>query len=77
VLPVKQLVALLHTYNIPVIVDGAHAVGNVNINIDDMSNVDCEGILAFRLLKPLSEVSTSADYFTNLHKWYLSPKSVG
>ncbi|CAF1304248.1 unnamed protein product [Adineta steineri] len=40
ILPVKQLVELFHRYNIPVIVDGAHALGNIEINIEDMSNVD-------------------------------------
>jgi len=40
ILPVKQLVELFHQYNIPVIVDGAHALGNIEINISDMSNVD-------------------------------------
>ncbi|CAF4419824.1 unnamed protein product, partial [Adineta steineri] len=39
ILPVKQLVELFHRYNIPVIVDGAHALGNIEINIEDMSNV--------------------------------------
>ena len=40
VLPVKELVTLFHRYGIPVIVDGAHALGNVPINIADMSDVD-------------------------------------
>ena len=40
ILPVKQLVELFHQYNIPVIVDGAHALGNIDIDIDDMSDVD-------------------------------------
>lgn len=40
ILPVKEIVELFHRYNIPVIVDGAHALGNININIEDMSNVD-------------------------------------
>ncbi len=40
ILPVNQLVELFHRYNIPVIVDGAHALGNIEINIADMSNVD-------------------------------------
>jgi selenocysteine lyase/cysteine desulfurase len=40
ILPVNQLVELFHRYNIPVIVDGAHALGNIEINIAEMSNVD-------------------------------------
>ena len=40
ILPVKQLVELFHRYNIPVIVDGAHALGNIEINVADMSDVD-------------------------------------
>ncbi|CAF3268322.1 unnamed protein product [Rotaria socialis] len=40
ILPVKELVELFHQYNIPVIVDGAHALGNIEINVEDMSDVD-------------------------------------
>lgn len=40
ILPVKELVALFHRYQIPVIVDGAHALGNIPISIADMSDVD-------------------------------------
>ncbi|CAF0865032.1 unnamed protein product [Adineta ricciae] len=40
ILPIKELVELFHQYNIPVIIDGAHALGNIEINIEDMSNVD-------------------------------------
>jgi selenocysteine lyase/cysteine desulfurase len=40
ILPVNQLVELFHRYNIPVIVDGAHALGNIEINIAAMSDVD-------------------------------------
>ena len=40
ILPIKQLVELCHQYNIPVIIDGAHALGNIEINVEDMSNVD-------------------------------------
>jgi selenocysteine lyase/cysteine desulfurase len=40
ILPVKQLVALFHQYHIPVIVDAAHALGNIEIDIGDMSDVD-------------------------------------
>jgi selenocysteine lyase/cysteine desulfurase len=32
-LPVKELVALLHAHNIPVVVDGAHALGNIPFNV--------------------------------------------
>jgi hercynylcysteine S-oxide lyase len=40
ILPVKELVELFHRYQIPVIIDGAHALGNIPINIADMSQVD-------------------------------------
>ncbi|CAF3978165.1 unnamed protein product [Rotaria sordida] len=40
ILSVKELVELFHQYNISVIVDGAHALGNIEINVEDMSNVD-------------------------------------
>jgi isopenicillin-N epimerase len=33
VLPVRELVDLLHAHKIPVIVDGAHALGNIPVNI--------------------------------------------
>jgi len=38
ILPVKELVELFHSYNIPVIVDGAHALGNIKIDIQNMGN---------------------------------------
>jgi selenocysteine lyase/cysteine desulfurase len=38
-LPVKELVALLHAHGIPVVVDGAHALGNIPFNVvADMGN---------------------------------------
>ncbi|CAF1587321.1 unnamed protein product [Didymodactylos carnosus] len=40
ILPVNELVKLFHEYKIPVIVDGAHCIGNINVNIEKMSNVD-------------------------------------
>ncbi|CAF4283689.1 unnamed protein product, partial [Rotaria sordida] len=40
ILSVKELVELFHQYNISVIVDEAHALGNIEINIEDISNVD-------------------------------------
>ena len=40
ILPVKELISLFHRYEIPVIVDGAHALGNIPIDIGDMSDVD-------------------------------------
>eukprot|EP00054_Salpingoeca_dolichothecata_P002030 m.21507 g.21507 ORF g.21507 m.21507 type:complete len:323 (+) comp12717_c0_seq1:472-1440(+) len=36
VLPVKQLVELCHSKNIPVLIDGAHALGNLDLNIEDI-----------------------------------------
>jgi selenocysteine lyase/cysteine desulfurase len=40
ILPIQQLITLFHRYRVPVIIDGAHALGNIPIDIDDMSNVD-------------------------------------
>ena len=37
-LPVKELVELLHSYNIPVVVDGAHALGNVPVDLVAMGD---------------------------------------
>lgn len=36
ILPVRELVDLFHSYNIPVVVDGAHALGNIDIDIGSM-----------------------------------------
>ena len=36
ILPVRELVELFHQYGIPVVVDGAHALGNIDINLGDM-----------------------------------------
>ncbi|CAF3794435.1 unnamed protein product [Rotaria sordida] len=38
ILSVKELVELFHQYNISVIVDGAHALGNIEINIEDIKS---------------------------------------
>lgn len=38
ILPVKELVELFHQYQIPVIVDGAHALGNIKIDLQNMGN---------------------------------------
>jgi len=37
VLPIKELLALCHQYSVPVLVDGAHALGNIPIDIGDMN----------------------------------------
>jgi selenocysteine lyase/cysteine desulfurase len=38
VAPVRELVELLHSYSIPVIVDGAHALGNIQIDVGGMGD---------------------------------------
>ena len=38
VLPVRELVDLLHSYGIPVVVDGAHALGNIPVDIMALGN---------------------------------------
>lgn len=38
VLPVADLTTLFHSYGIPVIVDGAHALGNIAINVPSLGN---------------------------------------
>ena len=40
ILPVNELTELFHEYSIPVVVDGAHALGNIKIDISAMSDVD-------------------------------------
>jgi len=40
VLPVKELVELFHAYDIPVVVDGAHALGNIDIDLGNMGDPD-------------------------------------
>ena len=40
-LPVKQLVELFHSYGIPVVVDGAHALGNVQVDLQAMGDPEC------------------------------------
>ena len=37
-LPVKELVSMLHSAGIPVVVDGAHALGNIPFNVMDLGN---------------------------------------
>jgi len=37
VLPIKEIVALCHQYSVPVLVDGAHAIGNIPIDIGDIN----------------------------------------
>jgi selenocysteine lyase/cysteine desulfurase len=39
-LPVKELVELFHRYNVPVVVDGAHALGNINVDLAEMGDPD-------------------------------------
>lgn len=39
-LPVKGLVDLFHSYNIPVVVDGAHALGNIPFDVQAMGDID-------------------------------------
>lgn len=36
ILPIKQMVALCHEYGVEVLVDGAHAAGQVELNIEDI-----------------------------------------
>lgn len=36
ILPIKQLVSLCHQHNIVVMVDGAHAMGQIPLNITDI-----------------------------------------
>lgn len=38
ILPVKELVALLHAHGIPVAVDGAHALGNIPFSVAEMGD---------------------------------------
>lgn len=33
VLPIAELISVAHSYGIPVLIDGAHALGNVEIDI--------------------------------------------
>ena len=40
ILLVMQLEELCHLHKIPVIIDGAHALENIEIDIEDMSNFD-------------------------------------
>ena len=40
VLPVKELVELFHDFKIPVAVDGAHALGNIPIDLSAMGDPD-------------------------------------
>lgn len=39
ILPVKKIVAMAHAKGVPVVVDGAHAVGHIDFNIKDL---DCD-----------------------------------
>ena len=39
-LPVAELTAVSHEHSVPMIVDGAHALGNIPIDIGAMSDVD-------------------------------------
>ena len=39
-LPVRALVELFHSYGIPVVIDGAHALGNVAIDLQQMGDPD-------------------------------------
>ena len=39
-LPVKALVELFHSYGVPVVVDGAHALGNVQVDLQQMGDPD-------------------------------------
>jgi isopenicillin-N epimerase len=36
ILPIKKLAALCHKYNVPVLVDGAHALGQIKIDVKDL-----------------------------------------
>lgn len=59
VLPVAKMTDALHSYGIPVVVDGAHALGNVPC---DLSGDDGS----------LGKVDA---WFGNAHKWLMAPKS--
>lgn len=40
ILPLEELVNLFHSYNIPVVIDGAHALGNIEIDLTKMGDPD-------------------------------------
>lgn len=60
VMPVKELTELLHSYGVPILVDGAHALGNVPCELSGADGV-------------LGDVDF---WFGNAHKWLFAPKSV-
>lgn len=82
VLPVKELVELFHSYNIPVVVDGAHALGNIDINLGAMGEFDFASFhLSSLNMHAWMDVwccCVTGDpdyYFANAHKWLFAPKS--
>ena len=40
ILPIKDIINLCHSYSIPVLIDGAHAMGEIFVNISDYNDVD-------------------------------------
>jgi selenocysteine lyase/cysteine desulfurase len=71
VLPVESLVSLFHEYNIPVVVDGAHALGNIEINLQKRGHLDYYFANAHKWL--FSSKSAAVMYVRNDHQQLYVP----
>ena len=65
-LPVAELTAASHEYGVPMIVDGAHALGNLPVDLGLMQNVDFWFGNAVRRRLPHQALSTAFHFFAQL-----------
>ena len=71
VLPIKRLVALCHSFGVPVFVDGAHAVGNVEVDVQNIGagTPGSQRILTF-LMGPMARgIGESRGFYSASSDW--------
>jgi isopenicillin-N epimerase len=82
VLPVQRLAALFHAAGASVLVDGAHAVGMLDLNLTELGAdyyvrwgwADVASKHGSRLKSSLSQPPTRVPFRSNLHKWFCGCK---
>lgn len=69
VLPVKDIVKICHQFGVAVIIDGAHAPGQIEINVEDIGAEYYTGESHFTII-----MITFFSQSGNLHKWLYCPR---